>query len=262
MRLGQLSRKINISTTEIASIIADEFELTIGEHPNIKIDDEHAEFIIAKFQINETDSLDAGSEIEEVGNEETNLKEDSETIVNVAEKNEISADPEEEEIETIRVESAKLEGLTVVDKIDLPPPPPPEMVEIDGVMYDKAELKKQRIAERKEREAQKRKDAAKRAADRKLRVQKSTNKGKKEVSLAEKRRLEDKNESDQKKQEERRKRYRQKKHYDSKHKIHKPASIKPEKKDKVKIEVEEVKVETRPESKSLLGKFWRWLNTY
>ena len=262
MRLGQLSRKINISAPEIGSIIADEFEVSIGEHPNIKIDDEHAKFIIDKFQKELTESMDPGSEVDELGIEETILNEDSETNVNITEGIDVSADSEKEEIETIRAEAAKLEGLTVVDKIDLPPPPPPEMVEIDGVMYDKTELKKQRIAERKEREAQKRKDAAKRTADRKLRAQKSPNKNKKELSYADKRRMEEKKDQDQKKQEERRKRYQQKKHYESKHKIHKSATVKPKEKEIVEVEVEEVTIETRPESKTLLSKFWRWLNTY
>ena len=262
MRLGQLSRKLNISSSEIASIISEEFELTIGDHPNIKIDDDHAKFIIGKFQKNVAESLGSDPEIEELSIEETIPIENSEQDLKTEEENDLSIDSKKEEIETIRVKAAKLEGLTVVDKIDLPPPPPPEMVEIDGVMYDKAELKKQRIAERKERETKKKKEIARRATERKLRANKSTNKNKKEISYAEKRRLEEEQDSDQKKQEERRKRHRQKKHYESKHKIHKPAEIKPERIEDAEIEVEETIIETRPESKTLLGKLWRWLNTY
>lgn len=265
MRLSQLSRKINISTTEIGSIIADEFKVTIGVHPNIKIDDEHAKFIIEKFQKNVSGSLGLSPEVEEPGLGEINPVENTETDIENTDGIETSIDSEseeKEEIETIRVKAAKLEGLTVVDKIELPEPPPPEMVEIDGVMYDKAELKNQRIAERKEREAKKRKEAARRTIERKLLKNKSANKNKKELSYAEIRRVEEMQDSDRKKQEERRKKHRQKKHYESKHKINKSAAIIPEAKEEIEIGVEEVKVETRPEPKTLMGKFWRWLNTY
>ena len=265
MRLGQLSRKLNVSTTEIGSIIADEFKVTIGVHPNIKIDDEHAKFIIGKFQKNVAGSLGLSPEVEVISAEEINPVEDTQTDNENTDGNETLMDlesEEKEEIETIRVKAAKLEGLTVVDKIELPEPPPPEMVEIDGVMYDKAELKKQRIAERKEREAKKRKEAARRAIERKLLKNKPANKNKKELSYAEKRRLEEEQDSDHKKQEERHKRLRQKRHYESKHKIHKPADIKTEKKEEATIEVEEIILETPIESKTLIGKFWRWLNSY
>ena len=266
MRLGQLSRKLNIPTTEIGAIIADEFKVTIGEHPNIKLDDEHAEFIIGKFEKTESESSDPNPDVEKTGNEEIDqpliTEEENENVV----ENEIpfeASTEEKEEIETIRVKAAKLEGLTVVDKIELPEPPPPEMVDIDGVMYDKAELKKQRIAERKEREAKKRKESARKAIERKLERNKSPNKSKKELSLAEKRSIEEMQDQDRKNQEERRKRYRQKKHYESKHKMLKPDGIKTEnKEEEVKVETKEVLIETRPEAKTLLGKFWRWLNTY
>lgn len=265
MRLGQLSRKLDISTSEIGTLLADEFGLTIGDHPNIKVDDDHAKFVIEKFQKNVAEKLDSIDEGEAINKEKYSSIENVESNIDIDNEGEFLSDPdveEKEEIETIRVKAAKLDGLTVVDKIELPEPPPPEMVEIDGVMYDKAELKKQRIAERKERDAQRRKEAAKRAADRKLRSNKSSKKNKKEISFAEKRILEEKQESDQKKQEERRKRYRQKKHYESKHKIHKTTTLKPEKKVKVSIEKEEILIETPSEPKTLLGKFWRWINTY
>lgn len=262
MRLGQLSRKLNIPPSEIESIIAEEFKVEIGSHPNIKIDDGHAKYLIEKFQKPESENIETISELTDLPTEEVIQTENSETKISDIIENEISKESEIEEIETIRVKAAKLDGLKVVDKIELPEPPPPEMVEIDGVMYDKAELKKQRIAERKEREAQKRKEAAKRASERKLGANKSKNKNKKEISFAEKRKLEEEQDRDQKKQEERRERYRRKKHYVSKHKIHKPASVKSEEKIETEIEIEEVTIEASPEPKTLLGKLWRWLNTY
>jgi len=262
MRLGQLSRKLNIPPSEIGFIIAEEFKVDIGAHPNIKIDDGHAKYLIEKFQKSESKNIETNSELTVFPTEEVIQNENPKTENSDNKENETSKESEIEEIETIRVKAAKLDGLKVVDKIELPEPPPPEMVEIDGVMYDKAELKKQRIAERKGREAQRRKEAAKRAADRKSGANKSKNKNKKELSFAEKRKLEEEQDRDQKKQEERRKRYSKKKHYISKHKIHKPASIKLEEKEETEIEIEEIAIETHPEPKTLLGKFWRWLNTY
>ena len=269
MRLGQLSRKLNISPAEIGAIIADEFKVTIGEHPNIKMDDEHAKFIIEKFQDPDSEKFDPIPVTEDKNDLEKAHPQNKKGDNEYPENNPIrvqSDSLEKEEIETIRVEASKLEGLTVVDKIELPEPPPPEMVEIDGVMYDKAELKKQRIAERKEREAKKRKEATRRAVERKLLKNKSENKNKKELSFAEKRSIEEKLESDRKRQDDRHKRYRQKKHYESKHKIHKDAGISPKKKqedeDEVEVDVEDIIIETRSEPKTMLGKFWRWLNTY
>jgi hypothetical protein len=271
MRLGQLSRRLNISIPKIVTIVKDEFDVTIGEHPNIKLDDSHVELITAKF-----DQPDQVSENIELLNEETELKitdvpetkveevEDSEdnkqSEQQVESKESIIIEETTKAIETIRAKAAKLEGLKVVDKIELPPPPLPEMVEIDGVMYDKAELKKQRIAERKERDANRKKEAAKRAAEKKTRVKKKT--VKKEISFAEKRRIEEKKEADIKKTEDKFKRKRQRKHYETKHKKSPLATNKKNKTEPEIIEVEETVIDTRPAPETMLGKFWRWLNTY
>jgi len=262
MRLGQLSRKLDIPIPEIVSIVANEFDVTIGDHPNIKMDDSHVFFIEEVFKKEEVEILVESDDKKELKSENKELSEPKEEITEdaVSDKKEEEAEniTESSEIETIRAKAAKLEGLTVVDKIDLPEPPPPEMVEIDGVMYDKAELKKQRIAERKERDANRKKEAAKRAAEGKVRVKKKP--VKKEVSFAEKRRIEEKKETTQKKTEDKFKRKRQRKHYESKHKIAPPVNNK--KKKPIIIEVEEPTVNSQPEPETLLGKFWRWLNTY
>jgi hypothetical protein len=263
MRLGQLSRKLDISIPQLVSIIAEEFDVTIGEHPNIKLDDSHVDFITVKFDkpepVSKTKEILEGepefeiTDVEEPAgemkiNQSPDTKGDTITV------------EEAKEIETIRAKAAKLEGLKVVDKIDLPPPPPPEMVEIDGVMYDKAELKKQRIAERKERDANRKKEAAKRAEERKIRVKKRP--VKKELSFAEKRRIEEEKEERIKNKDEKYKRNRQKKHYDSKHRKTPTSNNKKKIKEPITVEVEETVVDTRPAPKTMLGKFWRWLNTY
>lgn len=266
MRLGQLSRKLNVSIPEIVTIVADEFGVTIGDHPNIKLDDSYVDYISNKFNksdvvIKTKEALDKEADLKPSDDVETLVEESVNEVENEQEVEAIENSATEEppkEIETIRAKAAKLEGLKVVDKIELPEPPPPVMVEIDGVMYDKAELKKQRIAERKERDANRKKEAAKREAAGKKRVKKKP--VKKELSFSEKRRIEEKRERELKHKEEKFKRKRQKKHYESKHKIIPPVNKK--KKEKVVAEIEEVVIETRPEPKTLLGKFWRWLNTY
>jgi hypothetical protein len=268
MRLGQLSRKLNIPIPELVSIVANEFDVTIGEHPNIKLDDSHVEIISKKFDKSKTfteiEELKEGKAeivpandiddlVEETSHESSNDKKD-----NV--KEDATAEEDKKEIETIRAKAAKLEGLKVVDKIDLPEPPPPEMVEIDGVMYDKAELKKQRIAERKEKDANRKKEAAKRAAENKTRVKKKP--VKKELTFAQKRIIEDKKEADKKKTEDKFKRKRQRKHYDTKHKVAAPTKNKKKKKAEVIVETQEVVIDNTPAPKTMFGKLWRWLNSY
>jgi len=263
MRLGQLSRKLETPISDIRNTIKKKYDVTIGEHPNIKVDDEYVEYFLELF--NKADEVivykaeePIEKEVEVAQEVSTELEVEKEDV-----KDDVEVENKEEEvfkskIETIRAKAAKLEGLKIIDKIDLPPPPPPEMIEIDGVMYDKAELKKQRIAERKEHDANRKREAAKRALVRKPAKFRAIVKN--ELSLSDKRRIEEQRDNSTKKKEEVEKRRKQKKHYDSKHKVATP--IKKKVKKVSIIEVEEIIEDTRPTPKTMLGKFWRWLNTY
>jgi hypothetical protein len=51
MRLGQLSRKINIKSTDIVEFIEKEFNDTIKNHPNCKVPDEYLTSIQSNFLI-------------------------------------------------------------------------------------------------------------------------------------------------------------------------------------------------------------------
>jgi hypothetical protein len=50
MRLGQLSRKLDIKPTEIREFIRNEFKIEIDLDLNTRIEDSHADAITAKFE--------------------------------------------------------------------------------------------------------------------------------------------------------------------------------------------------------------------
>lgn len=51
MRLGQLSRKLELSTSKIVAFIEKEFEVSLENHPNTKVDDAFLERIESEFKV-------------------------------------------------------------------------------------------------------------------------------------------------------------------------------------------------------------------
>ena len=136
------------------------------------------------------------------------------------------------------------------------------MIEIDGVMYDKQEVKKQRKEEKelRRKQLQKKKVESPNNPEVKNRIHPPL--PKKHISFEEKKAAEDKDYLKRKRAEEKYQKEKQRKHYEKIQSL-RPA-VKNEKKKpnkKVTIEESENKIESKPAPKSLLGKFWRWLNT-
>lgn len=120
MRLGQLSRQLNVSQKEIASFIKKEKDIELKVHPNVKVAEDLTELVISKFQ-------SVGEPIENV--EVNEPKEKTKPIEN-KEADEDSKPIEyargeefirpEGPIEKVKTEIPQLEGIKVVGKIDLP----------------------------------------------------------------------------------------------------------------------------------------------
>lgn len=284
MRLGQLSRKIKVRSSDIIDFTEKELGVKLDASLNAKIDDHIAKQIIAHYAIGEQ-NIDPPEEIiqetiekEVIKIEKTEVvEEDIEESVPSNQDSQIDEPPIEEidiktSSEVIKAKAEKLEGLKVIGKIDLPPPPPPEMVEIDGVMYDKEVIKQERREEKEKKRAaaQKRREERQKQAElRKLKEAENNNKvqtdipnlPKKNESFASLRRKEEKAFQLRKQKEENERRIKQAKHYVEKHKV--VSTPKPKKKANKSSEIKEVIVkEEAPKPKTLLGKFWRWMNSY
>ncbi|MFY0592048.1 hypothetical protein [Roseivirga sp.] len=136
MRLGQLSRQLNISADQIVAVLHDNFR-EVNNHPNIKITEEELEFLNDRFAPKET--AEPVPEVVETTEEEVIEKvvaeEPQEVLETTAEAPEfietlrpqvISLEEEflaqTESLETYKAEKPHLEGLKVVGKIDLPEP--------------------------------------------------------------------------------------------------------------------------------------------
>jgi len=286
MRLGQLSRKLSIKPATIVEEIQSEFNETITEGLNTKIDDKFVSFFEEKYapviektpiteevieekKEEETVSTPEVNEeaqvvVEEEATTETAIENNTEATVK-EEKEESNADAEEE-IETIKAPIVKLEGIKIIDKIDLPEPKP-QFIEIDGVIVDKAEYKKSQEFKKKEEARKKRalrkENDLKKQMERKLEVKEKvktpTNhnefaeqeKARKEKErLAEKRRLAN----------EERERKLRKEHYE-KNVAAKLTAPKPKKKKTSPASEEKVKKAEPVVHKNWLAKLIHWFRT-
>ena len=270
MRVGQLARKINKSTSDLCEYINKEMGIEIKTHPNSKIDDQYLDQIINHFSSN--DSTD--NEVIEEEVEVIEAKESVEDLVTEAEKEEEivinqevgqGVDPTLDQVskaETIKASAAKLEGFKVIGKIDLPPPPPVEMVEIDGVMYEKEFIRQQRREEKEKKKLAELKRKRERLKNRKENIKPADKLTERSLTFAEVKENETKQVENKKADEEKRRKARQHKHYHSNQDVDKKITPKKiVKKEKIVIEEVVTKVDPNP-PKTLLGKFWRWINTY
>lgn len=274
MRLGQLSRKISISSSEILDYIESELGVHIDASLNSKIEDQYLNQIIDHFTI--IDTPDIKIEVPQNPDPEEEVKDIDEAVINEAkeiEPEDVEALTTEENLipnlktETIKAKAHKLEGLKVIGKIDLPPPPPPEMIEIDGVMYDKAEVKKQKKEEKEQRRlaALKRKEVRESASKIEEVAPKPIVKKvvrRRLVSDAELRAREEKEVEKKKIVTGKRLKEKQKNHYAEKHMVTTFPSAKKKVPRKEKEIIPEIIANDVKVPKTLLGKFWRWLNTY
>merc|ERR1711916_228389 len=138
--MGQLSRKINVKSSEIVDFIEKEFNDSIKNHPNCKIPDEYITRIESNFLIETpTSENDDGSPqddgpADEILEEQTieakqedqtkEVDEDAEAEVSTDEDDSTDELPEDLIIEegVIKAPKPEIEGVKVVGKIDLPEP--------------------------------------------------------------------------------------------------------------------------------------------
>ncbi len=134
MRLGQLSRQVNVSQKEIVSFLKKERGIELKVHPNVKVEDEFVELIANQFEVKP--SAEATTEEPEAAETKSETKEEVLTEVIDADEQEESTEekvveikeylPGEEfirpsgPIEKIETEIPQLDGIKVVGKIDLP----------------------------------------------------------------------------------------------------------------------------------------------
>jgi len=286
MRLGQLARSLETTTTAIVDYLA-ESKIEIKDHPNVKLSDENEQMVIAAFgrpqaeekpkpakeetplsettqnELTEEDASATHSQEPEATNveSETELQEKETSIAEpsseekelesteiVNEDSEPISEPEEE-VEVIKAPKIELPGLKVVGKIDLPEPKPiakeepeeeadpePEAETAPKVRYARHQRRNSR-PKLTEEQREERRLRNKRAKEKRLREKAEREK------LAEEKRLKDK----------------KKQHY---HQKLQNTSTKVNGRKKAKKPTPKLQQEpARPQPKTVLGKFWRWLNT-
>jgi hypothetical protein len=263
MRLGQLSRQLEIKPEQIVSYL-EKKGIIVKQHPNAKVEDELIEELTSHFK------PVVEEEVLETIEEPVIKKEEPKPII---EETNQQPQAEPEHIETLKPVAAI--GPKIIGKIDLPDKTQIN-VEVDGVVYDQETLeakKKESIKEERERKETE-KEAAKKAAEeakeqaRIKREEEQARKIKEEAERIEKK-LKEKAKQDAirlKKEEEKRKalekarKLKQKEHYNQKFK----PKTKPSKPKKVTEKPKEIKENTKIEAvqeKSLYKRFIKWLNT-
>ncbi len=143
MRLGQLSRKLDLSTSKIVTFIEKEFDVTIKDHPNVKIDDSFLERIEAEFKVEtpttpdvtknkettpahtETSNTPTEPKEAEASTEDTpvSTEEKQPSVVSAANSTEEMNEANNEddaEVELIKAPKPELKQIKVLRKIELP----------------------------------------------------------------------------------------------------------------------------------------------
>jgi len=297
MRLGQLSRKLDISTTKIVSFIGEKFETEIENHPNTKIEDEFIEEIETQFKKAETPKPLEKETTTVVEKVEKAITEIPEAIVEkvaevkpvveeVVEETEVVTTEEEvaetkeevasienvtaemvKEAELIKAPKPKLQEIKVLRKIELPNMKKVEKPEeTEENVEEKASITPKDVAQL-ERELKEAID--KPAPVKKKSTYKRPNKPMKKIKsvdeiLAEKRAKEEKIRKEQERKDKQQKEYEKKlkkEHYAAQVK-----DVKPKKKKKKESEAEVVNVKTKnkvkeEKPKSWIGRLIHWFQT-
>ncbi len=289
MRLGQLSRKLELPSSKIITFIEKEFEVTINEHPNTKIDDSFLEKIEAEFKVETPEPVEKIIEqevekpiiIEEETSptvelegivESTEIKEETETVAES--KTTASSDEkenEEVEIELIKAPKQELKQLKVLRTIDLPQKKKTITIEAEDEDEESAtskttakdidKLEKELKASIDEPAPIKKKESTYVRPNKPMKKKKSV-----DEILAEKKKREEKERLIEEKKQKEREKYekkRKKEHYATQ-----LANAKPKKKKKKKTSEVEAntstanqKTEQKEKPKTWIGKLIHWFQT-
>ena len=258
MRLGQLSRQLEVSSDKIVKVLADNFR-EVNNHPNIKITEEELAFLVVHFSPSQTESNDdKDAPLSELIEEKIEIESESESEPSAQEKKNVPEfveslrpqiitleeefNAQKEDLESYKAEKVELEGLKVVGKIELPEPPIRKEKPTTGTENKEEESEEIKSFKRKPR----------RNGNRKPRLNPIEYQRQKEERQAEKR----------KEQEEKRKKELKKKHYETQVKS-KQQPVK-KKKKRHAATLEKPRIETlKPspvKSSNPLKRFWLWLN--
>lgn len=271
MRLGQLSRQVNVSQKEIVSFLKKKKGIELKVHPNVKVEDDFADLIIKSFSesVVEESAVEPTSKQEEIVVEKETSAQPAETdipeVMEYAQGEEfIRPDGPIEKIET---EVPTLEGIKVVGKIDLPefhkeepaPDKAPESSNDEAVSDEKASDKSIVVPNAsplfKSRKKRKPKSKPNAKGNTKPTISEEERK-QKELAQAEAKRKAIKK---AKKEEARKKHLELVKSYEAKQKAKTKSKSKTQKKDVPKVTNENSPAKKVP--KTLIGKIWRWMNT-
>jgi hypothetical protein len=279
MRLGQLSRKLELSTSKIVTFIEKEFEVTLENHPNTKIDDSFLEKIESEFKV------EAPEPVKEVIEKVIEVKEEVTPVIEIVKETEEEVTPVIEEVKATIIETVVEETLTEEKEVELIKAPKPELKQIKVLRKIELPTKKVIVKEVEEENSSAPKTTAKDIENLEKELAASINKPtplkKKESTykrpnkpmkktksidevLAEKKKREEKarliEEKKQKEREEYEKK-RKKEHYAAQ--LAKVQSTKKKKKKKVVIEetVATKNKEVKEKPKSWIGKLIHWFQT-
>ncbi|MBI3219128.1 MAG: hypothetical protein HYZ44_06430 [Bacteroidetes bacterium] len=114
MRLGQLSRKLGVSTPEIIQFLASK-QITIGEDSNAKIEDAHAHWVTEKFAPHLLASVE---EVMAEEKQEVAIPVEATPVIEIPAAEIISEEPALPEV--IKAPKIELAGLKVLGKIEIP----------------------------------------------------------------------------------------------------------------------------------------------
>ena len=140
MRLGQLSRKIGISTSEIIHFLAAN-NITINDDSNTKIEDGHANLITQKYAPHLLESVVTTIADEKV--REVKIETPAEELQTEEPKEQVEESVEQVLPELIKAPKIELSGLKVLGKIELPEKKKKEEeITLDKEVVEKAESNK------------------------------------------------------------------------------------------------------------------------
>lgn len=260
MRLGQLSRQLEVSSDKIVKLLNDNFR-EVNNHPNIKLTEEELAFVQNQFQplaeeVNPEVKEPVAETQPEVSNEEieTTPGEQAPEFIESLRPQVITLEDEflaqTDGLELYQTEKPHLEGLKVVGKIELPEP----------VVKEKPEESTEKpVRKPRERNSSRR--------DRKGR-----NKNRNTLSPAEERKKAERLALKKKYDQEQRLKEQKRKHYEENVKAKLAKTSAKKKKKVVKTEGEHVTPTTHrvhqtsasrkptPTTKNPLKRFWLWLN--
>ena len=270
MRLGQLSRQLNIKPTVIVDFLEKEHNLTIENGLNTKVDDKHTELVILNFEVIEEEVI-----VEELITETVEASNEIEKTIAVEEvKEEISEEPEakdsvkidlpEEEPELIKAPKPEpIKGFKVIGKIDLPETVKREVKKVEKQIPAITTSEIEKTTEELENLVKEAKKEEKKPEEKKVVAKKNPIDfhEKKNREEAERKRVKAEKE-EQKKRLAAEKRLKEEKtaHYQKQQK-QAIAKVNPKKINKKATEEASIEAESPIVHKNLMAKIWHWFNT-